>query len=66
MVWNKQISFISLLEVTAEIIHHHYNPHAIAFPTIYNITGLSSTNSKLYLFESFITSEKSMTFRSVS
>ena len=40
MVQNEQNACISLLGVTAQINIHHYNPHAISFSTIYNVTGL--------------------------
>ena len=66
MVQDEQIAFMSVLVVTAQIIIHHYNPDGISFPTIYYVTGLSSTKSKLHLFEFFITVKHSMNFRSVS
>ena len=60
------IVFISLLGVISQIIIHHYYPYGISFPTIYNVAGLSSTKSKLHLFESVITVKNSMNFRGVS
>ena len=66
MLYNEQNAFISLLGITAQIIIHHYNPQEISFPTIYNVTGLSSTKSKLHLFASLITVKYSINFMSVS